>query len=210
MSSSLGKMASKALSALDKEASVLEELHGEVQAAIDRMESKHPGLKELLRRARGYAVFPSVGKAAAVVGVAFGKGEVFDRGRLVGYAGLVQATLGVQLGGQTFSEIITFKTKQALERFKQGRMKFAANASVALVKAGAAASVNLEPDAAVFVDSEGGLFVDADIGTQKFVVNPAFLGRGRWAGPARTVARTDSGRRARNARNSRPRPVKHS
>jgi lipid-binding SYLF domain-containing protein len=176
--STLKNLASKFFSLAQKEASVLQTLNAEVQAVLKRLQAEDAGLKELLEKAHAYAVFPSVGKAAAVIGGAFGKGEVFERGSLIGYAGLAQLTLGVQVGGDTFSEIIAFENKQALGRFKQGRWAFAANASAVLVKAGAAASANYEKGAAVFVYSEGGMMLEAAVGTQKFFFRPAVLGRG--------------------------------
>jgi lipid-binding SYLF domain-containing protein len=187
--STLKNLASKFFSLAEKEASVLQTLNAEVQAVLKRLAAEDPGLKELLEKAHAYAVFPSVGKAAAVIGGAFGKGEVFERGSLVGYAGLAQLTLGVQVGGDTFSEIIAFENKQALGRFKQGRWAFAANASAVLVKAGAAASASYEKGAAVFVYSEGGMLLEAAIGTQKFFFRPAVLGRGKKApAPKRATA----------------------
>jgi lipid-binding SYLF domain-containing protein len=192
--STLKNLASKFFSLAQKEASVLQTLNSEVQAVLKRLQAEDPGLKELLEKAHAYAVFPSVGKAAAVIGGAFGKGEVFERGSLIGYAGLAQLTLGVQVGGDTFSEIIAFENKQALGRFKEGRWTFAANASAVLVKAGAAASVNYEKGAAVFVYSEGGMLLEAAIGTQKFFFRPAVLGRGNKA-PTPKKARTATANR---------------
>ena len=179
MFAALRKLASQFFSAVGKEADVLEELHGDVQAALERMEARDPGLKELLKDAHGYAVFPSVGKATAVIGGAFGKGEVFEQGKMVGYAGVGQLTVGVQFGGQTFSEVIAFQDEAALDRFKGGRWAFAANASAALVKAGAAAAMNYQRGVAVFVSSEGGMMLEAAIGAQKFYFRPAVLGRSK-------------------------------
>jgi len=141
------------------------------------MAERDPWLRGRIDKAYAYAVFPSVGKATAVVGGAFGKGEVFRGGRVIGYVGLVQLTLGVQLGGQTFSEIITFDDEHALERFKSGRTNFAANASAALVKAGAATSASPDRGTTVFVSSDGGMMLEAAIGGQKFIFKPAVLGR---------------------------------
>src|SRR5688572_9060781 len=117
----------------------------------------------MLRDAYGYAVFPEVGKATAVVGAAFGKGEVFRGGKLIGYAAVAQLTIGIQLGGQTFSQIIAFQTKEAMDRFKAGRYALAANASAVLVKAGAAASANYERGVAVLVHSDGGMMLELAI-----------------------------------------------
>src|SRR5437868_5865824 len=86
-------------------------LHDEAQATIKRLQSIDPGLKSLLRKAHGYAVFPAVGKAAAVIGGAYGHGVVFERGRPIGYATLAQLTIGIQLGGDTFSELIVFENR---------------------------------------------------------------------------------------------------
>ena len=91
-------------------------------------------------KSQGYAVSPSVGKAAAVAGAAFGKGEVFEKGKLVSYAAIAQATIGVQLGGGMFTEIIAFENKPTFERFRRGRFALAASASAVMIKAGAAAS----------------------------------------------------------------------
>ena len=147
--------------------------HDEVTATLKRLEKKDPGLKRLLQKAHGYAVFPSVGKAAVVLGGSYGRGEVFEKGKFIGHATIAQFTVGVQLGGDTFAEVIVFETKPALERFKQGKMAFAANASAVLVKAGAAAANNFNRGVAVFAYSEGGMLLEAAIGGQKFKFKPA-------------------------------------
>jgi lipid-binding SYLF domain-containing protein len=192
----LQRLASKFLSMARKEIETIEELHGDVRAAIERMEAKDPGLKPLLEEAHAYAVFPSIGRATAVVGGAFGKGEVIRNGRVIGYAAVGQLTLGVQLGGDTFSEIIAFQDKAALDRFKEGRYAFAANASAVLVKAGAAASANYETGAAVFVLPQGGMMLELAIGAQKFWFRPAVLGRAKRAPASKAKSVKQSGTRS--------------
>jgi len=147
--------------------------HEDVQGTLQRLKEEDPGLRRLLKSAYGYAIFPSVGKAAAVVGGAFGRGEVFERGKRIGHATLSQLTIGVQLGGETFAEIIVFENQQTLDRLKQGKFAFAANASAALVRAGAAASAGFEKGARAFVYSDGGMMLEAAIGGQKFKFKPA-------------------------------------
>src|SRR4051794_12892611 len=61
-------------------------LDKQVAATIKRLQTIDPGLKQLMNDAYGYAVFPAVGKAALVIGGAYGRGEVFERGKLIGYA----------------------------------------------------------------------------------------------------------------------------
>jgi lipid-binding SYLF domain-containing protein len=204
----LKKLSGKFFSLVGKEQAAIEELHEESEATLDRLEAHDPGLRKLLEKAHGYVVFPSVGKATAVLGGAFGKGEVFEKGKMIGYAGLAQLTLGVQLGGQTFSEIIAFQDKAALDRFKAGRWAFAANASAVLVKAGAAASSNYEKGAAVFVSSEGGMMLEVAIGAQKFFYRPAVLGRvtDLAARGAKRSSKRTPGKRTRASKRDRSQP----
>src|SRR6478735_3153886 len=144
----------------------------DVAATLKRLEAKDPGLKNLLKKAYGYAVFPSVGKAAVVIGGAYGRGAVYEQGKLIGYATIGQTTIGVQVGGDTFSEVLVFESKESLDRFKKGRMAFAANASAVLVKAGAAATADFEKGVAVFAYASGGMLLEAAIGGQKFKFLP--------------------------------------
>lgn len=119
-------------------------------------------------KSAGYAVFPKVGKAAAGVGGAYGKGVLYEGGRAVGYCDLTQATVGLQLGGQTYSEIIAFETKSAVENFKQGNFRFAAQHTAVALKSGAGANAKYRDGVAVFTMDETGLMYEAAIGGQKF------------------------------------------
>jgi len=177
MLAALKRLATKVFSGLEKEQEVLEELNLDVRATVERLTSEDPGLKGVIDKAYAYAVFPSVGKASAVIGGAFGKGEVFQGTKMIGYAGVAQLTLGVQIGGQTFSELVVFENKDALEEFKAGKTRFAANASAALVKAGAATTNDTGNGTRVFVYSEGGMMLEMAIGAQKFFYRSAFLGK---------------------------------
>ena len=176
MLQTLTNAANNFFSLMGQENNVLQTLDAEVRAAVERMQREDPGLKQLLQNAHAYAVFPSIGKATAVIGGAFGKGEVFEKGHLIGYAALAQLTIGAQVGGQTFSQIIVFENAPALERFKEGGTHFAAYASAVLVKAGAAAAARYEAGVAVFTHAEGGMMVEAAIGAQKFFFRPAAIG----------------------------------
>lgn len=158
---------------MSKTTSKTTSIQQEAASTLRRLESKDPGLGQLLKKAYGYAVFPTVGKAALVVGGSYGKGAVFERGKFVGYATLGQTTLGVQIGGDTFSEVIVFENKQQLDRLKQGKMSFAADASAVLVKAGAAAAKGFGKGTRAFVYGAGGMLLEAAIGGQKFTFKPA-------------------------------------
>ena len=142
-------------------------------ATLKRLEEKDRGLKQKLKKAYGYAVFPSVGKASLVVGGSYGRGAVFEQGKFIGHATISQLTIGVQVGGDTFSEILLFENKEALERLKHGKMAFAADASVVLVKAGAAAMKGFPSGVTAYAYSRGGMLLELVIGGQKFKFKPA-------------------------------------
>ena len=125
-------------------------------------------LKPYFKKARGYAVFPNVGKGGIGIGGAKGSGEVFEKGNVIGKTTLTQVSIGFQLGGQAFSQIIFFKDKKSLARFTEGNFEFGASASAALISEGANASADYSDGVAVFTYSKGGLMYEASIGGQKF------------------------------------------
>ena len=91
---------------------------------------------------------------------------------MVGYCDLSQGSIGFQIGGQGYSEVIFFKTDSTLENFKSGEFAFAAQASGVAVKAGAAANADYVNGVAVFTKPKGGLMGEASIGGQNFSYEP--------------------------------------
>ncbi len=138
--------------------------------------------------AYGYAVFPTIGKAGLVVGGAHGDGRVYEQGRFIGDATMTQLSVGVQAGGQAYSEIIFFQDERALKEFTRGNFEFAADASAVAITAGASASAGTAGASAgassgqrnagtvgayykgmaTFTVAKGGLMYEASIGGQKF------------------------------------------
>ena len=129
---------------------------------------KMSSLQPYFKKARGYAVFPNVGKGGFGIGGARGKGEVFEKGNVIGSTSLTQLSIGFQLGGQTFSQIIFFKDKKSLDRFTEGNFEFGASASAVLITEGANASADYSDGVAVLTFSKGGLMYEASVGGQKF------------------------------------------
>lgn len=147
-------------------------LRDEASAALTRMKEKDAGLNDLLNRAYGYAIFPSVAKGGLVVGGAYGRGEVYEQNRLIGYADLQQASVGLQAGGQEYSELLVFETQEALNRFRSGEFSFGGDASAVALKAGASGTARFQNGVAVFTDTKSGLMVEASIAGQKFTFEP--------------------------------------
>ncbi len=140
--------------------------------AIQKAREADPGLKKFFDSAAGYAVFPGVGKGGIGVGGAFGRGVLYESGQPVGYCTLTQASIGFQLGGQKYTEMIFFETKDALDSFKSGNFAFSAQASAVALKSGVSANAKYENGVAVFTMGEAGLMYEASIGGQKFSYEP--------------------------------------
>ncbi len=127
-----------------------------------------PELKPFFKKANGYAVFPNVAKAGMGIGGAVGEGEVFQNGRAIGSTKLTQLSIGFQLGGQAFSQIIFFKNRKDVNRFVEGNFEFGAQASAVLINQGASIETAYSNGVAVFTIAKGGLMYEASIGGQKF------------------------------------------
>jgi hypothetical protein len=150
---------------------------------------KSEAVQPFFKNAYGYAVFPTVGKAGIGIGGSYGTGQVYRGGKVTGETSLIKATIGFQLGGQAFSQMIFFEDKRAYEEFTSGNFEFDATASAVAITAGAQAKAGTEGASAgasagpatgkqakasyhkgmaVFVHTKGGLMYEAAIGGQKF------------------------------------------
>ncbi|SDW28326.1 lipid-binding SYLF domain-containing protein [Flavobacterium degerlachei] len=128
-------------------------------------------MKSIFESAYAYVIFPNVGKGGLGVGAAAGNGAVYQNGKVIGMAKLSQLSIGFQAGGQAYREVIFFESKKELERFKDSRFEFAAQASAVAVTEGASANVKYADGVMVFTMQKGGLMYEASIGGQKFRFN---------------------------------------
>jgi len=144
----------------------------EIDATIARFKANDPGIDRFFKNAYGYAVFPTIGRGGAAVGGAYGTGYVYVQGRAVGSAQLFQGSFGLQLGAQSYSQILFFEDKESVDRFKSGKLEFSARASAVAATTGAAAEAAYENGVAVFVLVQGGLMGEAAIGGQSFQYTP--------------------------------------
>jgi len=137
-------------------------------SVIAKFKEKDPGMAKVFSDAYGYVIFPTVGKGAIGIGAARGKGDVFERGELVGRSTLTQVTVGFQLGGQAYSEVIFFKDKTALDDFKRGNFEFDAQVSAIALTARASHDLAYNRGVAIVTMAKGGLMYEASVGGQKF------------------------------------------
>jgi lipid-binding SYLF domain-containing protein len=155
---------------------------------------KIPVVASFFDGAYGYAVFPSVGKGGLGVGGSHGKGQVYRGGQVIGFSSTSDISIGLQAGGQAYSQIIFFENEEALNRFTGGNFEFGASAEAIAVQAKAEASASTEGTGAsasgsktskkataganyqdgvvVFTMAKGGLMYAATIAGQKYGYKP--------------------------------------
>ena len=145
-------------------------------------------VSEMMAEAYGYAVLPTIGKGGMGIGGAGGKGCVFAGGEHTGDVSMGQVTIGWQLGGQAYSELILFRSKDIYEEFTRGEFEFGADATAVALTYGAAAGASTQGASAsagdtkgkgmwkrgmaVFTLAKGGLMYEASIGGQKYSFTP--------------------------------------
>jgi lipid-binding SYLF domain-containing protein len=153
-----------------------------------------PTVQPFFEDCYGYAVFPTIGKGGVGIGGAYGKGQVYQDGKLTGTSTLMKLSVGFQAGAQAYSQIVFFQDKRAYDEFTSGEFVFDAQASAVAITAGvqaqagekgASAGATAGPGTgvqaekggyrngmAVFVHTKGGLMYEAAIGGQKFKFTP--------------------------------------
>jgi lipid-binding SYLF domain-containing protein len=144
------------------------ELSGEVKSTREMFEKADKGMRELFRTSAGFAIFPKVAKGGLGVGAARGKGQLYEKEQMIGETTLTQVTIGLQLGGQVYSEVVFFETAESLKNFKEGNFEFSAQVSAVAAAEGASANAKYKQGVLVFTLARGGLMYEASVGGQKF------------------------------------------
>ena len=143
--------------------------------------------------AYGYAVWQTIGRGGIGIGGATGRGQVYVGGQVTGFSRLIDISIGFQLGGQAYRQIIFFQNEAAYNDFTQGNFEFDAAASAVAVTAGAQASSGTAGSQAsagasgtgqaaaagayqggmrIFTIAAGGLMYQATIAGQKYSFTP--------------------------------------
>ena len=148
------------------------EMEKDAEEALASMIENTSRLQVFKDKAYGYAVYPKVTKAGVGIGGAAGKGIVYKSGEIVGSSKLKQGSIGLQIGGQQYSEVIFFKDQEAFENFTNGNLKFDAQASAVALDEGASIDAAYNEGVAVFTQTLGGLMVEASVGGQHFTFDP--------------------------------------
>jgi lipid-binding SYLF domain-containing protein len=144
----------------------------EATDALTQMRAADPGVDSLIRRGHGHAVFPEVVKGGLVFGGGYGRGVVYEQGQHIGYASLAQGSFGLQVGGHSYRELIVFENKAALDRFRENRLDFTADAEAVLADGGATANAQFIDGIVVVIGPRSGAMAQAAIGGQQITYEP--------------------------------------
>jgi lipid-binding SYLF domain-containing protein len=148
------------------------ELTAKVTEAKAAFLQEDADLKAVFGKSPGYVLFPTVAKGGLGVGAAMGTGQLYEKDKLLGETKITQVTVGLQAGGQAYSELIFFEDKTSLDNFKKGNFEFSAQVSAVAVTAGASKAAKYEKGVMVFTLAKGGLMYEASVGGQKFKYEP--------------------------------------
>ncbi|PWT70641.1 MAG: hypothetical protein C5B59_19745 [Bacteroidetes bacterium] len=145
-----------------------EKLLSESAKAKSEFTKADPSMNKLFDNSYGYVIFPRVGKGGFIVGGSGGAGTVYEKGKEIGMAKVGGVTVGAQIGGQAYREVIFFENEEALNRLKANKVEFSGQVSAVAVKSGVSKNAKYTDGVAVFTQDIGGLMAEASVGGQKF------------------------------------------
>jgi lipid-binding SYLF domain-containing protein len=122
-----------------------EEVNAQVRQAMQNFEKQTSAGHELAGKAAGVLVFPNVIKAGIGVGGEYGEGALLVDGVTVAYYNIAAASIGLQLGAQSRSQIVLFMNEKSLSKFRNSQgWKAGVDGSVALASLGAGGAIDTE------------------------------------------------------------------
>jgi lipid-binding SYLF domain-containing protein len=154
-----------------KTAGAAERVEG-VDETIALFKKKDTTIAALFSSSAGYVVIPTVGKGGLIVGGAHGNGEGFEGGAYIGAVSVSEVSIGAQVGGQSYSQVVFFETPEALQKLKDNSFQFAAEVSAIGVDQGVAKNAKFKDGVATFVIPKQGLMASAAVGGQKLSFEP--------------------------------------
>jgi lipid-binding SYLF domain-containing protein len=120
------------------------EIDTNVSASLTRLYNNTPGSRELVSKAKGVLVFPSVIAAGLGVGGEYGQGALRINNATTDYYSLGSVSVGLQIGAQSKAIYFLFMTQEALDKFRASQgWSVGADASVAVLRAGANGAIDI-------------------------------------------------------------------
>ncbi len=148
------------------------EIDSGADAALNRLLAEDPAAKDLAARAKGIAIFPNIVKAGLGVGGETGDGVLRVGGKSVGYYNTSGASIGLQIGAQSYSQVLMFLTDDALAHFRDSSgWQAGVDGSVTVLNTGASGKIDttkISDPVVGFVFGQEGLMADATIEGSKY------------------------------------------
>jgi lipid-binding SYLF domain-containing protein len=148
------------------------EIDAGADAALSKLFAENPAAKELAGRAKGIAIFPNIVKGGLGVGGESGDGVLRVGGKPVAYYNTSSASIGLQAGLQSYSQVLMFLTEPALASFRDSSgWEAGVDGSVAVLQTGASGKLdttNISDPVVGFVFGEQGLMADVAIEGSKY------------------------------------------
>ena len=148
-------------------------LVGDAESTIGQFRDMDPRTEAFFENAYAYVVFPKITKGGAGIAGAYGRGVVFRDGMMEGFADVTQGSLGAQLGGMSWSEIMFFENRWTFDKFRSNQFAASANASWAGPKEGGTNTLNYSDGVMIFTMDTRGFAVTAAVGAQQFQYEPS-------------------------------------
>lgn len=160
-----------ALAQDDAKAQRRQEIDTNAQTTLDDLMNAQASVRDLFARATGYAVF-TVTKGGFIVSGGGGNGVAVDKttGQRT-YMRMGTGGIGLGIGGQRYSLVMLFETKDRLDKFIAGGWDSRATAEAAAGKEGIAVQSSFFDGVAFYQITEKGLMAHADVSGTKFWVN---------------------------------------
>jgi lipid-binding SYLF domain-containing protein len=131
-----------------------------------------PTISRFFSGSYGYVIFPRNGKGGLIIGGSGGNGVVYEEGKAIGTSKMAQVSVGAQIGGASYSEVIFFENKDALDRFRDNKFEFSSQVSAVALKSGVSKDAKYANGVTVFTQDLSGLLAEATVGGQKFTYKP--------------------------------------
>lgn len=155
-----GVLPERADTLTDDELAAAEEALGEF-TADDR-------LTPFFAQAAIVAIYPTGIRAGLGFGAAIGHGVVYQGQQAIGRTSMYQLSVGANMGGQIYRQVLFFKTEESFERLMAGLMEFAGQANLAVARAGGTATPSFNTEVAMFTRLRGGLLVEGSVGAHRY------------------------------------------
>ena len=113
------------------------EIDTQVDIALDQLMRESETARAVADQALAVLVFPSIVKGGFGLGGQFGEGALRQDGVTTGYYNIAGASIGLQIGAQTFAQAMFFMTEEALAYLdKSAGFEIGADANVAFATEG--------------------------------------------------------------------------